>query len=201
MPDQIVDIPGVGPVAFPETMSDVDIAKASHRLHLAAKMPQAAEQARRQNPNAHALAPGAVRPVAERVGLELATNPNVRRAARMAAGPLASRAAGSVVGAVVGGPAGAVVGNELGRAAAPMTQRAVERGFRAGGGFLARLAANPIVQRATGRGSVNSLAFEPLRDYIRTGNVDIPRASQPTGARNSLFSRLLGANVGSNRLR
>jgi hypothetical protein len=151
MPDQIVDIPYVGQVAFPDTMTDAEIAKAAHRLHLEGMFPAAAEHVRQQQDAAAGINPAAIaganvaRGVAVRMGEQVATSPNLGRAVSVLSKPAAG-AVGRTVG-VSGGLPGYVAGEAL---TSPSVLRAAETGIRAGGGLLARMAASRFAQAVTG---------------------------------------------------
>ncbi len=100
MADQSVDIPGVGVVAFPDSMTEAQINAASTKLYQDAnpgkKQPPVSSWAGAALPLAGA---GAAVPIGARMAEEAATNPAVPRT--MAA---IGRGVGAVEGALKGGP-------------------------------------------------------------------------------------------------
>lgn len=142
-----------------------------------------------------------------RAGEQLATSPNLGRVLNAVSGPVTSRAVSGGIGAVVGGMPGAVVGAAIpSETIARGGARLAERGIRSGAGFFARLAASPLARRATGLpgvlASVLTDTGQPRTGPIAEQALARQRAieaeyrarqPQPTGARNSLFARLLGA--------
>jgi hypothetical protein len=89
--NQTIDIPGVGPVEFPDSMSDADIEKASAKLHADATTPEpeGTHGALTLQASSRAV------PIAARETMRLATSPNVVAAAE---------ATGKVIGAVASTP-------------------------------------------------------------------------------------------------
>jgi hypothetical protein len=140
MADQVVEIPGVGPVAFPASMTDAEITAAAARLY-----------AQSQTSNGSSVNPATVgaanvaRQAAIRAGEQVATSPNLGRAVSVLSKPAAG-AVGRAVG-VSGGLPGYVAGEAL---TSPSVLRAAETGIRAGGGFVARMAASRFAQALTG---------------------------------------------------
>ncbi len=118
MPDKIIDIPGVGHVAFPESMADADIEKASAKLysehHDASVMPTTAQESSAPSsliPAAGLALAGASKiaaPITTAV-TDFATNPAVPKIGS-AIGKAAGGLAPVVAGALEGGPLGALVG-------------------------------------------------------------------------------------------
>lgn len=108
MPDtQRIDIPGVGIVEFPASMSDADISAAAKRLHDEAT-PHASE-VKPSSTHAVMLAAGKAVAPAANLAAEVATNPNVPRMAANA-GRVIGAVAPIATGAAAGGPMGAAVG-------------------------------------------------------------------------------------------
>src|SRR5688500_5929277 len=108
--DQVVDIPGVGLVAFPASMPDFEVAKVVPRLH-----DEARSQSERSTPAAVGLvnpamvgAGNVARAAVGRAALQTATSPNLSRVVQ----PLVRTAITSAGGAL-GGGAGAVAGASL----------------------------------------------------------------------------------------
>lgn len=98
MPDKVIDIPGVGPTAFPDSMTEAQINAAATRVY------QDSNPGKKQPPQSNwsavamsGAAEGA--PLATRAAEEIATNPAVPRGAASI-----GRAVGAVEGALKGGP-------------------------------------------------------------------------------------------------
>lgn len=115
MADKTIDIPGLGPIDFPDSMSKEQVQAAATRLY------QNANVGKKQPPvmswteapsdsGALAVKGGAATvPMLADAAAEVATNPNIPKAAA-AAGRVIGGIAAPVSGAIYGGPAGAVVG-------------------------------------------------------------------------------------------
>src|SRR5688572_24736721 len=76
--DHIIDIPGVGPVAFPASMPDFEVAKVAKRLHDEARDRSTPAAVGLVNP-ATVAASDVARMGAGRVGMQVATSPNLGR--------------------------------------------------------------------------------------------------------------------------
>lgn len=139
MADTQIDIPGVGPVAFPDSMSEAQINAAATRLYQNAnvgkKQPPVTSWT---SPGMDAAAVGRGVPVAADAAMELATNPAVPRAAA---------AVGRVAGAVA--PAGAALAAGNPGEAIALGANAGKTAWAGGGvgwklGKLAQKAAAPL---------------------------------------------------------
>jgi hypothetical protein len=114
--DKTIDIPGIGPVDFPDSMSDAQMNAAATRLYQNANVgkkqpPVTSWTAAPESDSGALIAKGAAAavPVAANAAAELATNPNVPKAAA-AAGRLVGAIAPTVAGGAAGGPVGALAG-------------------------------------------------------------------------------------------
>ena len=168
--DQIIDIPGVGHVAFPASMSDTEVTAAAARLHQDAVLASPPSRTSR-TPGSTSPTSGAELPIAAnagragavRAGEELATNPFIDTLIeKLTASPALARAfqaAGGVKGLLAGGPgwgvAGAVAGDSL--AKNPTVQKVAESTVRGvvqgGGGALAKVAGSGVARAVTGPAS------------------------------------------------
>lgn len=139
MSDQVIDIPGVGVTAFPDSMTEAQVNAAATRLY------QQANPGKKQPPSSSWTTPTVslaepAASLASTTTAQLATNPNV---------PKAAAAAGRVIGGlapIVGG------GAEYGAGGALMGVGAAAKGAWAGGktgwftGKLAQNIAAPIAE-------------------------------------------------------
>lgn len=113
MPDTEIDIPGVGMVAFPDSMTEAQINAAATRLYQNAKVAGSGQMAESVTPGSNtalemaAAAKGI--PNAARGAMEAATNPNVPKVAA-AIGRATGGVAPIIGGASAGGPVGALAG-------------------------------------------------------------------------------------------
>lgn len=110
MADTQIDIPGVGPIAFPDSMTEAQINAAATRLYQNAnvgkKQPPVTSWT---SPGMDAAAAGAVLPGAARGAMELATNPSVPQVAAKV-GRVVGGLAPAVTGIVEGSPMGTMAG-------------------------------------------------------------------------------------------
>jgi hypothetical protein len=123
MPDTEIEIPGVGRVAFPDTMTEMQINAAATRLYknanIGAKQPpvtswtkgatEGENVALGSNAGLGMAAAGQGVPAAAGAAMEVATNPNTARVAA-AAGRVIGGSAPIVGGGIAGGPIGALAG-------------------------------------------------------------------------------------------
>lgn len=190
MPDQVIDIPGVGVTAFPDSMSEAQINAAATRLY------QQANPGKKQPPQSNwtglgMKAAAAAVPVAQAAVDQVATNPAVV-------------SAGKNIGATVGFLKGAASGN-------PFTMLgAMDVGERAGGRLAgmaqtAALKVSPLVAKAapyaqglstlSGAQGVNDLAqmVEPNRTDI--GVLGMGAANTTTADRAAVMGAQIKALV------
>lgn len=165
MPDKVVDIPGVGVVAFPDSMSDDAIAASSAKL-IANKQP-----AKPSDSGGAVLAAGSrALPALANAAAEVATNPNV---------PKVGAAIGRAVGAVGPTVVEAAQGSGMGAlTAAALSGKTAWAGGKAGWftSKLAQSAAGPVAR-----------ALDAVAPYAQTaatlsgaqGAVDLAQMAEP----------------------
>jgi hypothetical protein len=176
MPDQVIDIPGVGVTSFPDSMTEAQVNAAATRLYQQANPGK--KQPPQSNWGATAMqgASALIQPVAN-AAAEVATNPNVPKMAATI-GRTIGAVAPPVAGAIEAGPVGFLAGTA-----------AAAKGAWAGGktgwftGKLAQNVAAPIadimekavpyaqaVSTLAGAQGVNDLAqmADPKREDIGT---------------------------------
>jgi hypothetical protein len=164
MDDQIVDIPGVGEVAFPGGMDDAAIAAAAKRLYTESQHEERSRRDARVPAMVGIANPAAVgagnvaRAAAVQAGERLATSPTLTRVVTAASGPAVNAAARAI-----GAGAGSLPGYILGEAATnPAVGKTVEHLLRGSGELLARVASSPITRAITG--PVAAIATMPFSE-------------------------------------
>lgn len=113
MPDTELEIPGVGMVTFPDSMTEAQINAAATRLYQNARVTGSGQTSENASPGSNTAlgmaSTARVIPAAARGAMEAATNPNVPKAAA-AIGRVAGGVAPIIGGASAGGPVGALAG-------------------------------------------------------------------------------------------
>ncbi len=175
MAEKIISIPNVGDIAFPESVSEVEISAAAQKLYAQANQKQPVTTQGMGQPQGASVAGTLARkgaPIARRVAEELATNPGVPKAFAKA-GRMIGAVAPAIGGGAKYGPVGALAG--MGQAAT---------GAWAGGktgwftGKLAQNIAAPVAKAlAAAEPIVEKVATSPL--LAAQGGLDLAQMAEP----------------------
>lgn len=162
MAEKVIDIPGVGPTAFPDSMSDAEVNAAATRVY------QGANPSKKQPPvsnwvGAATAAAGAAMPAAANLAAEIGTNPAVPK--MVGAATRTATTLGMLGQGIASGNLGEVVG------AAPAGWQAGKGGYFLGKGIQA--VARPV-----------STALEAAAPFTKTagivqGALDLAQMAEP----------------------